>query len=181
LKQRLLAVVCAVSVLAPTLGLALAGESTTAFAYQACNSTSSATVSATSADPNQPIDFTATFKDCNGGAQSGVPVTFHQESGPAGCTASFNPPTAVTDTDGVARTVVTLPAGCPCQYTIAATGAGITLTAVVREIGCLPFTAGGSAASVAVHPAPVPALALAVLALALGLLATSIYLVRKAA
>jgi hypothetical protein len=84
----------------------------------------------------------------------------------AGCQASFSPPTAVTDANGVARSTVTLPPGCPCQYVLTATGAGLTLTTTVREQGCLPFTTGARAVVPAGPTIPTgPALVVAGLAL----------------
>ncbi len=131
---------------------------TPALAYQGCAGTSSVTGSPTVVDGGGSITVTATLRDCNGNGLAGVEVVF-AASGP--CAASFNPPTAITDANGVATTVATLPTGCPCQYTISATGAGITVTTTVRENGCLPFTA---AAPTAAHlPPPVMPVALLVL------------------
>jgi hypothetical protein len=69
------------------------------------------------------------------------------EAAPAGCQATFNPASALTDAQGRARTTVTLPAGCPCQFTLAATAGGQTVTTTVREDGCLPFTGADTATS----------------------------------
>jgi hypothetical protein len=116
-----------------------------ALAYQGCNSAATSTANPGAADAGQPIDFTATFRDCNNSGIGNTTVAFSQGAGPAGCTATFSPQTTRTDAGGTAHTTVTLPAGCPCQYTLAATGAGVTVTSIVRENGCLPFTAAAAA------------------------------------
>lgn len=135
-----------------------------AFAYQGCNSQSSASANPSQAAAGEPIDFTATIRDCNGNGVGGAQVSFAQGSGPAGCTASFNPTSVKSDASGVAQTTVTLPAGCPCQYTLTATGAGTTVTVTVRESGCLPFTAAAARSATA---SPYPSLPVMLL-LALG-------------
>ncbi len=124
-------------------------------AYQGCQSGSSASASPTAGDPNQPVDFTATFRTCDGSGINGAAVTFSQQSGPPGCAATFSPVRATTDANGQARTTVMLPPGCPCEYTLAATSSGITVTTTVRENGCLPFTAAARpGASVAAPHGP---------------------------
>ena len=142
-----------------------------ALAYQGCNSTSSASASADSANGGGSVDFTVTLKDCNGGAIAGAQVTFSQQAGPAGCTVTFTPSTAVTDANGQATTTATLPAGCPCQYTLAGSGAGVTVTTTVRENGCLPFTGAARAAARTVPPV----LSLGALVVGLLLVAASAY------
>ena len=167
MSRRLGGAVTFFALLASMFAVGSVASAPAVLAYQGCNGTSSASASASSTDPNQPVDFTVTLKDCNGNGISGATVTFSQQAGPAGCTASFTPPQAVTDANGQATTVVTLPSGCPCQYTLAATGAGITVTTTVRENGCLPFTAAARSAAVAARAPSAPLLPLAVLALGL--------------
>ncbi|MGI8608086.1 MAG: Ig-like domain-containing protein [Candidatus Dormibacteria bacterium] len=148
---------------------------TPTLAYQGCNTQSSASATPSSADPNQPVDFTITLRDCNGNGIGGAQVTFSQAAGPAGCTATFTPTHATTDANGQATTVVTLPAGCPCQYTLSATGAGITLTTTVRENGCLPFTSAGSPRTGISSTPPAQVLPWAVLAAGLALLVAAAF------
>jgi hypothetical protein len=70
---------------------------------------------------------------------AGVTVTFSTASGPA--RATFSPLSTTTNSAGQASTTVTLPAGFPGQYVLAATLAGggsVTLTVV--EAGGFPNT-----------------------------------------
>jgi hypothetical protein len=175
--SRLSAVLSGFALLAGMLISGAVMTAPAALAYQGCNTTSSANASPSSADAGQPIDFTVTIRDCNGNGLVGANVTFGQQSGPAGCTATFTPSTAKTDANGVAQTTVSLPAGCPCQYVLSASGGGVTVTTTVRENGCLPFTAGQpSAAVVPGGIPPMAALLAAAGAVLLGLSAA--YLVR---
>jgi hypothetical protein len=150
-----------------------------ALAYQGCNTSASASASPTAANAGQPVDFTATFRDCNGQAVNTV-VTFSQQSGPAGCTATFTPTSVKTDANGAAQTTVTLPAGCPCEYVLAATGNGVTVTTTVRENGCLPFTGAARPLRVPGGQVPLGALGL-VLAGLLAVVGSGVFLVRSQA
>src|SRR5438445_478993 len=111
----------------------------------------------TSVAGGTPFTFTVTFLQPNGTPIDATPVTFSQTSGPSAsaptvrlfstaatlavATATFNPTTSVTNSSGVASTTVTLPAGFPGQYVLAATLAGGgTLTATVTEAGGFPNT-----------------------------------------
>ena len=87
-------------------------------------------------NPGDNIIVTVTITDCNGNGLSGILVVFTQASGPANCQLVFDPPQAVTDANGQVHTTVTLPGGCPCQYTINATAAtvGIVLTTTVPPL-----------------------------------------------
>ncbi len=137
-----------------------------AHAYQG---TACATVTVTA---NPPVvngggtsTITATVTDCNGEPMSGVLVVFAEQSGP--CAVTFNPPSAVTDANGVAHTTVTFPANCPCQYVISASvpSQNASGTVTVRENTCLPFTAAAPASLA--QPASQPFLLAAIL-VALG-------------
>jgi Bacterial Ig-like domain (group 1) len=96
---------------------------------------SGASTSASSVAGGQSFTFTATFTDATGAPISGVGVTFSQQSGPSGCTATFSPATSTTNASGQASTTVTLPAGCPGSFVLAATlNGGGTVTATVTEV-----------------------------------------------
>jgi hypothetical protein len=100
-----------------------------ALAY-ASQGTSTCTVSGTT--------LTCTFKDANGVAVAGATVTFSQVSGPAGCTATFNPTTATTDANGVASTTFTLP--CAGSYVLAGSTQGVTVSATAASGKTFPAT-----------------------------------------
>jgi hypothetical protein len=79
---------------------------------------------------------------------AGVAVTFSTVSGPH--PATFNPTTTTTNSAGQASTMVTLPAGFPGQFVLAATLAGGgSLTLTVVEAGGFPNTV----ADLVRHPA----------------------------
>jgi len=82
--------------------------------------------------------LTCTFKDASGGAVAGATVTFTQVSGPSGCTATFNPTTAVTDANGSASTTFTLP--CPGSYVLGASTQGVTVSATATSGKTFPGT-----------------------------------------
>ena len=116
----------------------------------------------TSAAGGSPFTFTATFIQPDGTPfPAGLTVTFSQSSGPSAAapavtlfstaallqvgTATFNPTTSTTNSAGAASTTVTLPAGFPGQYVLAATVAGGgTVTATVTEAGGFPNTTASS-------------------------------------
>ena len=113
-----------------------------ALAY-ASQGTSTCTVSGTT--------LTCTFKDANGGAVAGATVTFSQVSGPANCTATFNPTTATTDANGVASTTFTLP--CAGSYVLAGSTQGVTVTATASTAGlAFPRTTADAPASRGLPP-----------------------------
>jgi hypothetical protein len=111
-----------------------------ALAYQAAPGNSTAKTSSSTAPPGGTITFTANFKDAQGSAVAGASVTFSQQSGPAGCTATFTPTSTTTDANGNASSSVKLPANCPGNYVLAAATAGATVTATVTETGGFPNT-----------------------------------------
>ena len=136
---------------------ALVAGNAPALAYEGCESETSASASVTAADATVAFRVTVDVRDCTGGGVEGAQVVFGTQNAPqATCQASFNPGQAPTDTNGSASTQATLPAGCPCQYVLGAkvpTSSGsFTVTAPVRENGCLPFTS--AAAAQAATPAP---------------------------
>ncbi len=111
-----------------------------AFAYEGCNSTSTASADPAVVDPGGSTTFTATFRDCNGNGLAGIDVTFSAIDDP--CAPTFTPAVTKTDANGVATTTVVFAANCStCVHTLAAKGGGITVTATVRTTNrCLPFT-----------------------------------------
>jgi hypothetical protein len=109
--------------------------------------------------------FLATFVQPGGApVPAGQTVTFAQRTGPgtasrapsllridgrwqpmalvaSTCQATFNPVTTTTDSAGRASSTVTLPAGCPGQYVLAATlSGGGSVTFTVVETGGFPNT-----------------------------------------
>lgn len=89
-----------------------------------------------------PFTFSATFIQPGGAPfPAGVQINFSQTAGPAGINATFNPTSALTDANGKVSTQVTLPAGCPGQFTFTATDtssggtASATTTAIVGAGG----------------------------------------------
>jgi hypothetical protein len=111
-----------------------------ASAYIATQACSTGTVSQATAAAGQPITFTATFKggtNC-GQVDAAQVVTFSQQSGPTGCTATLSPTTATTDANGQASTTITLPPNCPGTFVFAAGEGGVTVTVTVRESGGFP-------------------------------------------
>jgi hypothetical protein len=113
-----------------------------ALAYQAAQGNSTASVSSTTVGPGGTITFTANFKDANGNAVAGATVVFSQQSGPAGCTVTFTPTSAVTNSLGTVSTSVKFPVNCPGSYTLAASTQGVVVTAAVTETGGFPNTVG---------------------------------------
>jgi len=135
---------------AGTCLMALAALPTAALAYTAssqANSTASTSVSSTSA--GTPLTFTGHFEDASGNpVGSGAPISFSQQSGPSGCSATFAPTSTTTNANGDASTQVTLPANCPGTYVLAATDADpATVTASVRETGGFPASTGNGSAA----------------------------------
>lgn len=98
------------------------------------------------------VTFNCQFNDTSGQGVAGVSVTFSQQSGPANCSVTFKPTTAVTDSSGKVSTTVTLPPNCPGSYVLAATTSRITVTATVREGGGFPSTTADLPASPASTP-----------------------------
>jgi hypothetical protein len=117
-----------------------------ALAYTSTQACSTGSPSTTAAPAGVPITFKATFKggtNCTGPDGPGTPVTYAQQGGPAGCTATFNPASSVTDANGNATTTVTLPPNCPGQYVLAASVADpATVTITLIETGALPSSTG---------------------------------------
>ena len=145
---------------------ALGSTGAAAYVGPNCN-TITGTADPTVVNGGDQVTVTATIKDCNGNPMSGVGVAFTMESGP--CPLSFNPVNATTNSDGVATTLVTVPKGCPCQYSILASAQslGTSTTLTIRENGCLPFT---SADSTIGSPGPSGTGPLSALAITLGLI-----------
>lgn len=129
---------------------ALLAGNAPALAYEGCEGETSASASVTAADAGVSFAVTVDVRDCTGSGVEGAQVVFATESAPrATCQASFNPGQAGTDANGLASTQATLPAGCPCQYVLGAkvptSSGGFTVSAAVRENGCLPFTSTAAA------------------------------------
>ncbi|HXA42005.1 MAG TPA: hypothetical protein VNV65_03720 [Candidatus Solibacter sp.] len=129
---------------------ALIAGSAPALAYEGCEGETSASASVTAADATVSFNVTVDVRDCTGSGVEGAQVVFGTQSAPqATCQASFNPGQAPTDTNGVASTQASLPAGCPCQYVLGAkvptSSGGFTVSTTVRENGCLPFTSAAAA------------------------------------
>jgi hypothetical protein len=107
----------------------------------------------------QPFTLEARFVRGSGALlQAGVAVIFSQTSAPASpCAARFDPQFTVTDATGAASARVTLPAGCPGAFVLAATAAGGgSVTARLTETGGgFPDTTAAPTASPAVAGAPV--------------------------
>ncbi|MHB8509156.1 MAG: hypothetical protein ACYDGR_11000 [Candidatus Dormibacteria bacterium] len=131
---------------------ALLVGSMSGLAYQASQNNSTGSVSSTSGGPGSQVTFTATFDDQNGNGVLGASVTFSQQSGPSGCTVTFSPSSGVTDSTGKVSTNATLPANCPGSYVLAASTAGATVTATVRETGGFPNTTTEAPASNGFQP-----------------------------
>lgn len=129
-------------------GVTVAAPSS-AFAYQACQSNSSGSVTQSSGNGGQVIQFTAQFEDCNGNFVAGAQVQFAQQSGP--CQATFGTTTGTTNSLGQATTTITLPPQCPGVYVFAGQVQGVSVQVTVRELGGFPNT---STAPVAAVPAP---------------------------
>lgn len=119
-----------------------------------------------------PFTFTVRFVQPDGTPEpAGLGVTFSEVSGPTTasvapavlrihggdqavtlaattCVVTFNPVSTVTDANGTASTIVTLPPGCPGLFVLAATltGPGVTgsatLTFSIVELGGFPNTTG---------------------------------------
>jgi len=128
---------------APALALSFAAaaaavQAAPAAAASACASQSSLSSSQSTGNGGTTITLTATFKDCNGNGIGGAGVQFAQTAGP--CQATFSSTSAVTNAQGQATVTVTLPSGCPCQYTFSATAQGVTVRTTVLENGCFPAT-----------------------------------------
>lgn len=136
------------------IALALVSPASKALAYQGCQGDAVASASPVNANGGDSITIIVVIHHCDGSAAQGVLVIFGQQSGPANCVVTFDPPSAVTDANGVAHTTVKLPSGCPCQYVISASGSvdgqPFTVTTPIRENGCLPFT--GAAATQPLTP-----------------------------
>jgi hypothetical protein len=103
----------------------------------------------------QGTTLICTFKDANGVAVVGATVTFSQQSGPANCTATFNPTTATTDANGAASTTFSLP--CPGSYVLAASTQGVAVTATATSPG-FPRTTADPPVSPGVPPWAIEAL-----------------------
>jgi hypothetical protein len=114
------------------------------------------------------VTLVCQFLDANAQGVAGLSVTFSQQSGPANCTATFNPTTAVTDSSGKVSTTVTLPPNCPGSFVLAATTSRITVTATVVQGGGFPRTAADVPASPASNPWVPAALLGGMLLMALG-------------
>jgi hypothetical protein len=121
-------------------------------------------------------------QDCKSNPDSNDDTTFSEDSGPSAlaghgaplaaigsgglvaatrCQATFSPATARTDALGNVNTTVTLPAGCPGSYVLAATTAsGLRVTVTVRETGGFPLTSTDGASSTRAGFPSVPALGL---------------------
>jgi hypothetical protein len=129
----------AVLLLSASAMLVLATE---ALAYGPVQGNSTFSCTPSSAAPGSTVTCVATFRD-----QFNMPVTpailvrFSQVSGPAGCTVTFSSATATTDANGQVSVNVTLPANCPGQFVLAASGGGVTVTTTVTATGGFPQTA----------------------------------------
>jgi hypothetical protein len=110
----------------------------TAFAYNACQSTSSGSVSQSSGNGGQNIQFTGQFEDCNGNAVAGAQVQFAQQSGP--CQATFSTTAGTSNSQGQATTTITLPPNCPGVYVFSGEVQGVRVQVTVRELGGFPNT-----------------------------------------
>jgi hypothetical protein len=134
--NRLVALVVPATLLVGALGLSAAP----AYAYQACQSESSASAGSSTVNGNQTDTGQATFKDCQGNAVAGAQVSFVTSKGPGSCQATFTPPSGVTDQNGQVSFTFTLPANCPGQYVLGAGVQGVFVFFSVREAGGFPNT-----------------------------------------
>ena len=102
-----------------------------ALAYQPkCQTTGSANTSSSTPGPGQPVEFSATFKDCHGHGQKGQQVTFSSVA-PAGCSASFSNQSGTTDSNGSVTTQATLSGQCPAATVLQAQVGGAVAGAAV--------------------------------------------------
>lgn len=145
--------------------MALAMTASSALAYTTGPGTGG-TAPPPTTNPNGTATTTGnfTFKDANGNPIAGLTVTFKTNAGNSSC-VSFNPPTAVTNSAGVATTTVTFT--CGGTFTLAALGAG-------GETATLTVSTGSAFPNTSATPAPSPALPIAGIALGLLLIAGAI-------
>jgi hypothetical protein len=110
---------------------------------------SSLGASASDVGPGATIQLAATFRSDTGVPIAGADVGFRQDGAPiavggaqtgpilgamaADCRVTFRPQTGKTDSDGIARSSVVLPANCPGRYTLSASLNNLVESVTVSE------------------------------------------------